>query len=199
MFGCSCCCSWLCSCCLLLLCCCCAVVACVVVCVIVVCVVCVVVCLCCVGSLCGACCMLRCVRFCWCVAPACYHGTFQNVSLSTHLDLSSRLFTLTRGRGLTLTFARVLVRAHVDGPGSQPTDAVDHTSCVSRALLMPPLRPCNHRMCVIAKETGQSPQARTCSRTWTFLRRLHIWALRSLRLTPFKSQHHDPKNGDNFI
>ena len=65
----------------------------------------------------------------------CYHGAFQNVSLSTHLDLSSRLFTLTRCRGLTLTFARVLVRAHIDGPGSQPTDAVDHTSCVSRALM----------------------------------------------------------------
>ena len=28
--------------------------------------------------------------------------------------------------------------------------------------------------CVIAKETGQFPEARTCSRTWTFPRRLHI-------------------------
>ena len=50
----------------------------------------------------------------------------------------------TRDRGLTFISARVLVRAHVDGPGSQPTDAEDHTSCVSRALVptltvLPPL------------------------------------------------------------
>ena len=64
----------------------------------------------------------------------------------TDQDLSSRLFTFTMGRGLTLTSARALVRAHIDGPGSQPTDALDHTSCVSRAL-MPTLavQPLHHR------------------------------------------------------
>ena len=56
-------------------------------------------------------------------------------------------------------------------------------------------RPCDHRMCVTAaNETGLSPLARTCSRTWTFRRRLHIWALRSLCLTPFTSENDDTKN-----
>ena len=45
------------------------------------------------------------------------------------------LFTFTRGRGLTLTSARVLVRAHVDGPDFPPTDTVDHTLCAIRALV----------------------------------------------------------------
>ena len=79
---------------------------------------------------------------CGCMLPF----TFQNISLPTHvnfdsgvlsdLDSSSRLFTLSqRGRGLTFVFAHIFVRAHVYGPGSQPTDALDHTSCVSRALM----------------------------------------------------------------
>ena len=41
-------------------------------------------------------------------------------------------------------------------------------------VLSCPLWPCNRRMRVIAKETGQSPQAHKCSGTWTCLRRLHI-------------------------
>ena len=36
--------------------------------------------------------------------------------------------------GLTFIFARVLVGALVGGPGSQPTDTVDHTHSVVRAL-----------------------------------------------------------------
>ena len=65
--------------------------------------------------------------------------TFQNVSLSTHvnfdsvvlsdLDVSARLFALTRCRGLAFIFARVLVRAPVGGPGSQRTDIGDHSVC----------------------------------------------------------------------
>ena len=39
----------------------------------------------------------------------------------------------TRGRGLTFTSARVLVRAPVNGPGRTPTDAKDHTQCAVRA------------------------------------------------------------------
>ena len=41
-----------------------------------------------------------------------------------------------------------------------------------------PLWACYHRMCVIAKDTGLSPQARSCSRTSYFscLRRFHIQA-----------------------
>ena len=55
---------------------------------------------------------------------------------------------ITRGRGLTVTFARVLARAHVDGPGFPPTACVSSTS-------------------------GLSPLARTCSKTWIFLERSH--------------------------
>ena len=40
-----------------------------------------------------------------------------------------RLFTCTRGRGLTFTSARVLVRAPIDGPGWHPTDIGDHSVC----------------------------------------------------------------------
>ena len=66
-------------------------------------------------------------------------------------------------------------------------------------VLSCPLWPCNHRMCVIAKETGLSPLARTCSRTWICLRRLHIWALRSLRLnTAHLRKPPLQKIGDNF-
>ena len=63
--------------------------------------------------------------------------------------------------------------------------------CVSPVLSCP-LWPCNHRMCVIAREIGLSPLARTCSRTWVFLRRLPIQAL-SLCLTPFNSENHRSK------
>ena len=45
------------------------------------------------------------------------------------------LFTFTSGRGLTFTSARVLVRAHVDGPGFPPTDTLDNTLCAIRALV----------------------------------------------------------------
>ena len=42
-------------------------------------------------------------------------------------------------------------------------------------------------MCVIAKETGQSPWARTCSRTWVFLKRLH--SRRSVSSASNRSRH----------
>ena len=103
-----------------------------------------------------------------------YHLCFSSFyspcfSLSLPHPLSSRLFTFTTGRGLTLTSARVLVRAHVDGPRSQPTDALDHTSRVSRALV-PTLSVLPPHVCH-RQETGLSPLARTCSRTWTSLRK----------------------------
>ena len=47
-----------------------------------------------------------------------------------------------------------LFRTPIDGPGLQP-HAQDHTLCVS-VLSCPPW-PCNHRMCVVAEEMGQSP------------------------------------------
>ena len=50
-------------------------------------------CLCCV------CCVVWCVLYVqlcsvlWCVAAACYHGTFHNVSLSTHVNFDSVLLS----------------------------------------------------------------------------------------------------------
>ena len=116
--------------------------------------------------------------------------TFQNVWLSPHVNFhsgslvwSSFVFApvhIYKGSGSyvdlcprpcpsTYRWARLATHRHW-GP-----------LCVYPVLLCP-LWPCNHRMCVIAKEAGQSLQARTCSRTWTFLRRRHTEALRSLCL-----------------
>ena len=58
---------------------------------------------------------------------------------------------ISRGRGLTFVFARVLVRAHVDGPSSQST--THWTTHRVYPVLWCPLWPCFHHMCVIAKET----------------------------------------------
>ena len=88
--------------------------------------------------------------------------------------------------GLALTSARFLVRGHVDESGLQLADAEDHTSCV----------PCSHahcgrdhRMCVFVKR--RSSLQRLAHATGDGLRRLHIWALRSLGLTSFESENHD--------
>ena len=61
-----------------------------------------------------------------------------------------------------------------------PTHRHKGTTLSVQSVLSCPLWPCAHRMCVIAKETGLSPLAGTCSRTWAFLRRLHIQAHRFL-------------------
>ena len=65
-----------------------------------------------------------------------------------------------------------LCRAPVDEPGFPPTDAKDHTLCVVRAL-MPTSAALPPHVCH-RQETGLSPLARTCSKTWVFLQRLHI-------------------------
>ena len=69
-----------------------------------------------------------------------YHLCFSSFSspwfsLSLPHPLSLCLSVFTKGRGLTFTSTRVLVRAHVDRPGLPPTDTVDHTLCVIRALV----------------------------------------------------------------
>ena len=94
-----------------------------------------------------------------------------------------RLFACWLTRGLTFTFARVLVRAQVDGSGSQPIDREDpsHRS------------PCSHvhfGLVTIDKQTGLSPLARTC---------LHIKAHRFLSLKPFKSVAPSSPSGWDLI
>ena len=87
------------------------------------------------------------------------------------LSLRSAYLFVYKGSGSTFTSARVLVWARVDGPGSQPTDIGDHSVCLpcSRAHL-------GHvtTAFVSLPEIGRSPLARTCSKTWVFLGRLHI-------------------------
>ena len=75
-----------------------------------------------------------------------------------------------------------LFRAPIDGPSLQPTDTKGRTTLRVQCVLSCPLWPRNQRMCVIAKETGQSTWARTCRRTSTSPKRLHFQALRSLCL-----------------
>ena len=82
------------------------------------------------------------------------HGCHDN-SGSVWIFLCASWFK--ESRGLTFTFARVLVRAHVDGPGSQPTNTKEpHVvqpvlSCPLLALFQPHV--CHRH------ETGLSPQA----------------------------------------
>ena len=63
------------------------------------------------------------------------HVNFDSAVLSG-LDFSSRLLTFTEGSGSCVRFCHVFVRAHVDGPGSQPTHRRigPHFACI----------PCSH-------------------------------------------------------
>ena len=74
--------------------------------------------------------------------PPCGFCALLSVSILIYVLCVSFTVTVlvcyTRGRGLMFIFARVLVRALVDGPDSQPIDAEDRTLCAARAL-MPPL------------------------------------------------------------
>ena len=75
----------------------------------------------------------------------------------------------------TFAFARVLVRARIDRPSQQPNDTENHTT-LRGPCSHAPLHPCTHRMCH-CQGTGQSPTARTCSRTRATLQRLHVYAI----------------------
>ena len=58
-----------------------------------------------------------------------FHSFLFSTLFSHSLSFSLCLFTCTRGRGLAFTSAHLLVRAPIDGPGSQPTDIGDHSVC----------------------------------------------------------------------
>ena len=49
-------------------------------------------------------------------------GVFQQGTTGVLFFWIAPVAFTTKGRGLTFTFARVLVRAQIDGPGLQPTD-----------------------------------------------------------------------------
>ena len=62
------------------------------------------------------------------------------------------------------------------------------TNRVQPRALVPTLVVSLPHVCVFAKGTGLSPLARTCSKIWTFLKRLHIWAHHLPNLRPFTSE-----------
>ena len=110
---------------------------------------------------------------------SCFIFLFLSFSLSLSLPLYLCLY-VAQGVGVSRSrLARVLFRTPIDGPGLQPTP---HNTV--KSVLSCPLCPHRHRMCVIAKRPGCLHWLATCSRTWTFLRRLHIKAHRFLCLTP---------------
>ena len=86
---------------------------------------------------------------------------------------------ITRGRSLTVTFARVLARAHVDGPGFPPTDTLNQ--CQVRALL-PTLAVLPH----------------ACHRRVDCLRWLAHAARHGYFLSDPTPSNIDPKIGDSF-
>ena len=77
----------------------------------------------------------------------------------------------TQGVGVLLSLLPTsLCRARVDGPVCPPTDTKDHTNLksVPPNLAVWPPHVC-HR-----QRDWPSPHARTCSRTWSFLKRLQV-------------------------
>ena len=107
--------------------------------------------------------------------------------------LTGACFVRTQGVGVSRSRLPTSLFEHLSmGQASHPP--TKGTTLSVSSVLSCPLWPCAHRMCVIAKETGLSPLASTCSRTWAFLRCLHISAHRFLCLTPFTSEDHDRKN-----
>ena len=96
-----------------------------------------------------------------CPVLSCPVLSLRSACLVTHKGSGSQFHVCPRPCLSTCRWARLATHRHW-GP-----------LCVSPVLSCP-LWPCNHRMCVIAREIGLSPLARTCSKTWVFLRRLHI-------------------------
>ena len=106
------------------------------------------------------------------------------VVLSSSLLLFSVCLSVLHTGAWDLTFssARVLVLAHHRlARLATPSTQRDHTLCVIRAfvptLAVQPPRVCHRR------ETGQSPRARTCSRTWVFHRRFRFFCFKTVHVT----------------
>ena len=72
-----------------------------------------------------------------------------------------------QGVGVLLSLLPASLFEHLS-MGQTCNPPTQRTTLSVLSVLSCPLWPCSHRMCVIAKETGLSPLARTCSRTWIF-------------------------------
>ena len=101
-----------------------------------------------------------------------------------HAYTSTRLFSVclpVRSQGVGVLHSRLPASLfeHVSMGQDRNPPTQRTTLCVFFVLSGP--------LCVIIKETGLSPLARTFTRTWVFLKRFHIQALRSLCLIPLTS------------
>ena len=81
--------------------------------------------------------------------------------------LDGSLFVRTQGVGVLRSHLPTSLFEHLSmGQASHPPTW--GTTLSVQSVLSCPLWPCAHRVCVIAKETGLSPMARTCSKTRAF-------------------------------
>ena len=111
-----------------------------------------------------------------CVMLACWSSLFACVCLMTRCNLCVcwracpvlpwACCVFTKARRLRVTRAPSMGQAHHHPTYKTAPCAWSVLSC-PRWLL-------NHRMCVIAKKTVQSPLAHTCSRTWTCVCPFHV-------------------------
>ena len=104
-----------------------------------------------------------------------------SLSLPHPLSLCPSVFT--RGRGLSFTSARVLVRAHVGGPGFPRTGTVDHTLCVIRAVV-PTLACAAPHVCVCV----------IAYRDWAVSIGSHMREDTDISEAAFTSENHDTKD-----
>ena len=108
----------------------------------------------------------------------CYSSPI-SLFLTVILSLSLCMSVLQGVWGLTFTFARVFVRAFVDGPVPKPPTPRNHTLC----------SPCSHaHLCRVTTASTSSPGdwalsvGLTCSTTWVFQSHHHVPARRFLCL-----------------
>ena len=103
--------------------------------------------------------------------------TFQNVSLSTHVNFDSVVLS---NLDLSLLPASLFEQPSMGQACNPPTQ---RTTLSVLSVLSCPLWPCSHRMCVSSpKRLGCLHWLAHAAEHGYFLKRLHIWALRSLCL-----------------
>ena len=98
-----------------------------------------------------------------------------------------------QGVGVLLSLLSASLFEHVSMGQARNPPTLWTTLCVYPVLARPPW-PWNHRICAIAKETGLSPLAGTCSGTWGISSAPPHLGAAFLLLTPFTSENHDPTN-----
>ena len=90
----------------------------------------------------------------------------------------SLLLRFSRGRGLTVTSAHLLVRAPIDGPSDtqRPHTMKSVRSRPMKSVLSRPLWPCSHRMRAIVQRLGSLHRLAHAAENGDFFWLHHIWA-----------------------